>query len=406
MKILVCLLFVFNGLGLMGQSCSEDSLVVRIIGADEVDSNIPTEIQKNHVFINNDCPSNGKFLLHLVGTFDNPSRTSYFSSLAANHGFKVIVLKYKNNVPPPLICKASFNQECYSNFRKEVLFGEDLIDQIEVDVDNSIMNRLNKLLIYLSATYPTEGWEDILTEIEDEDWTNSIVSGHSQGGGLAAFLGKMYEVNRVLMFASPNDYSAIFSSPAAWVNDLSATPDSNYYALGNIYDEVIDYNEQYEIWEDMNLTSFSDSTQIDGVSCQDLQSRLLYTTYNVPDDSPTNHGAMIVDNFLPMIDGKPTFIPVWKYMLGICSTSTSTNERIEDAILLKAFPNPVDNQLTVRSSENIQSLEILNLSGQILKTIYNNNFEVSINLSSYHGNLFLKVVHQSGKTKLLKIIKN
>lgn len=405
MKIAASLLFVFLGLSLNAQSCSEDSLMIRVIGADEVDSSIPTELHKNHVFINNDCPSNGKLLLHLVGSYDNPARTTNFPSLAANNGFKVIVLKYKNNVPATLICKASFDQECYSKFRREVIFGEDLMDQIEVDVNNSIINRLNKLLLHLIENYPAEGWEDILDNIETDDWSDIVLSGHSQGGGHAAFLAKMHVVDRVLMFASPNDYSTIFSGPADWIDNASATPDSNYFAFGNIYDEVVNYTEQFEIWQDMKLTTYADSSLIDESPCNSINTRLLYTTYNVPDDSPTNHSAMIVDNFIPLANGKPVYLPAWEYMLGICSTSTSTFGNLQNDFVLKAFPNPVHDHLIIISSEKIHSIEILNRSAQVIEKILVENQETSINMNAYQGYLFLKVNSESGTFKILNITK-
>lgn len=79
----------------IAQSCSPDSLIVRDKKAFQTDNNIDWEIINHQIFINPDCVPNNKLLLHLVGTDDQPTSTTYFPTLAANNGFKVIVLKLR-----------------------------------------------------------------------------------------------------------------------------------------------------------------------------------------------------------------------------------------------------------------------------------------------------------------------
>ena len=133
------------------------------------------------------------------------------------------------------------------------------IDQILID------NRLEKLIVYLNNEFPDEGWNVHLSNVQAIEWFNILVSGHSQGGGHAAYIAKSQAVKRVLLFASPNDYSDFFVASASWVSETSETPDSNYYAFGNLYDEVVDFSKQFQIWENLQIPNPSDSTNVDFV---------------------------------------------------------------------------------------------------------------------------------------------
>lgn len=315
---LILILLILHFTNLYGQACTPNSLVIRDIRAIETDINITSEAQKHQVFINSGCVQNGKLVIHLVGSFDNPANTTYFPSLAANNGFKAINLKYRNNVAASLACRNSNNSNCYLEFREEIIYGIEGSSSVDVDESNSIINRIEKLLIYLDQNHPSESWNNFLTPSGDIDWSKIIISGHSQGGGHAAFIAKDHEVDRVLMFASPNDYSNFFMAPANWISSPSATPTLDYYVFGNLFDDVIDFDNQFEIWSAMNLLVQSDSIHVDNSNCTYNNSSVLYTKIHDPlDDFGTCHNNLIIDNFTPLFNGEPVFRSIWEYMLGI-----------------------------------------------------------------------------------------
>jgi hypothetical protein len=394
-RSIILILLIFQFLHLFGQTCSTDSLIVRSIKAFETDSNINWELQKHQVFINPDCVQNDKLVLHLVGSFDNPANTTYFPSMAANNGYKSINLKYPNSTAALSACGNSNDVDCFQGFREEIIFGVDSNSSVEVDMNNCIINRLEKLLNYLHNNYPLENWGIFLTENRDINWSNIIVSGHSQGGGHAAFIGKKFDVNRVLMFASPTDYSNVFSTPANWISSPSMTPDSNYYAFGNLFDDVVDFNKLFENWSAMNLLSQADSTNVDNSNGSYNNSNILYTRHDTSTGFSNSHNNMIIDNFTPISAGTPVFLPVWKYMLGIQEVSTSVSKANDFINNIKLFPNPTSSMLLIESNEMISKIEIYTLSGSLLKTIKPFKKNIEVNVESFKGVLLLYMTLQN-----------
>ena len=53
--------------------------------------------------------------------------------------------------------------ECQWKVRREIITGVDTSPLVDVNAANSIVNRLEKLLSYLGAYYPKEGWGQYLS---------------------------------------------------------------------------------------------------------------------------------------------------------------------------------------------------------------------------------------------------
>lgn len=108
----------------------------------------------------------------------------------------------------------------------------------QVNKANSIVNRLQKLLLYLASNYPTDNWSQFLTASGDINWQKICVAGQSQGGGHAAFIAQQKKVGRVIMFASPKDFSNTYNAPAFWLTQKSATPLNRYFGFVHTLDET------------------------------------------------------------------------------------------------------------------------------------------------------------------------
>ena len=375
-----------------GQSCSPDSLIVRSIKAFETDANIECEDQEHQVYVNRDCTPNDKLLLHLVGTFDNPTSTTYFPILATNHGFKVINLVYPNDISATGACAFSIDIHCFWKYRQEINFGVDTSSKVSVDSINCIANRLLKLLLHLDNRYPSENWGSFLTNSNQVNWSKLVLSGHSQGGGHAAFIAKQFEVDRVLMFASPNDYSRIFSAPAPWTSSESMTQDSNYYAFGNLFDDVVDFSKQYDVWEAMHLLSTTDSVHVKHNAPDYDHANVLYTIDSSSTIFSGDHNAVIIDFFTPVSSGTPVFIPVWQYMLGVNDGMSSVSHTDNSDVKINIFPNPTDGKLVVESDELITQLRLIHVSGKLLKVVYPMENMIELHLDRYSGLIFVHVL--------------
>ncbi len=402
MKRGIILFFVFiQFANLFGQTCSPDSLMLRSIKAFDTDNNIDDESQEHQVFINPDCIQNNKLVLHLIGSFDDPVNTSFFPTLAANNGFKVIVLKYPNNIAAASACADSNNPFCFQNFREEIVYGTNSSNAVNVDESNSILNRFEKLLSYLDNSFPTESWGDFLTPSENINWSNILISGHSQGGGHAAFIAKQFDVNRALMFAAPNDFSDFFGTPANWVSAPGTTPDSNYYAFGNFFDNAVDFEKQFAVWNDMNLLSLADSTNVDQTTCNYNNSRILYTKFSSL-SGIGNHSSLIIDNLTPISAGIPTFTPVWEYMLGVCEITTLIAEINNTIFDIKLFPNPTSSKVFIESKSNISTVEVFDLTGTLLKRIQPFQKSFHLNIESFKGVVLIKMTLEDSQNTVSK----
>ncbi|MBW8050567.1 MAG: T9SS type A sorting domain-containing protein [Cytophagales bacterium] len=392
--------------GANAQSCNPDSLVVRGIKACNTDNNINWELQNHQVYINPDCPSNNKLILHLVGTFDNPNSTTFLPTLAANNGYKVISLKYPNNVSGTSSCKTSSDFDCHWKYRQEIVSGTDTSSHVAVDTSNCILNRFQKLLIYLDNEYPGENWGKYLINQDSIDWSDITVSGHSQGGGHAAFIAKNFAVDRVLMFASPNEYSSFYAAPASWISMPGLTPDSRYYGFGNLYDEIIDFSEQFLVWNTMNLDTFGDSVWVDNTACPYSNSRILYTSDTSTTGIAAQHSSVIVDNYTPISMGEPIFLPVWEYMLGLCGDSTLSINHVFSIEGIEIYPNPGSGTVYISAPKPIVKIELINSVGSILEVYEPNSNLATLNLETYTGLLYIKVFIEGNKSFVKKLIRH
>lgn len=168
-----------------------------------------------HVALIGDCTrQNRRLYLFLPGTGGIPSPNMPLLHLAALNCLHVISLSYPDETAVINDCgREPGEPDCYAAWRLEKIDGVDRSAKIRVTPQNSIENRLLKLLLYLAAQNPTDGW-DSFVEDRATKWTNIIVSGQSQGGGQAALLGKIHLVARVAMFGSVTDAVGSRSGPA------------------------------------------------------------------------------------------------------------------------------------------------------------------------------------------------
>ncbi|MBT8327720.1 MAG: T9SS type A sorting domain-containing protein [Bacteroidia bacterium] len=330
----ICLPFL--SLSSYSQSVQLDSLKVIQVRASDTDSEIPFELAKHFAFYNPTAVARNTLVVHLVGSFDNPLNTIKYPSLAANNGFHVVSLKYKNGISSQGACKNSTDSNCYSNFRKEIIEGVDVSDEVDVDSTNSIQNRLHKLLLFLQNEHPNQNWEQFIKS-DIVYWSKVIVSGHSQGGGHAAYLGQSKLLKRIIMFSSPNDWSNHFGSPAHWLDDPKTTPIQRYYGFNNLNDDVVDFSHQYQIWQNIGLTSLQDTIFIGDSTFKSSGSSILYTDYDMPGTS-VNHNATVRDSDTPLNnDNTPIYSDVWLYLLGINKSSYYQERQLHK---LLTYPNP------------------------------------------------------------------
>jgi len=147
----------------------------------------------------------------------------------AGWGYHAISIDYENTVLAASL-EHSTDSTAFDRYRNAIVTGAPVSDRIKVDPANSILNRFQKLLVYLAVHDPQGGWGEFVQD-EKPAWNRMIVAGHSQGTGHAAYIGKMFEVDRVLIFSGPQDYLDDLHEPAPWLSGPSATPPSRFFAF-------------------------------------------------------------------------------------------------------------------------------------------------------------------------------
>ena len=141
--------------------------------------------------------------MFLPGTGGDPAGVRLFLDVAADAGYRVVSLSYDNEPEVMQICARDPDPTCPGNCRQSRVFGGS--GPIDTPSGEAIVARLTKLLQFLDNRHPEEGWRGYLVD-GAPDWHRIAVAGHSQGGGMAVFLGKRVAVARVPLLSGPLDY--------------------------------------------------------------------------------------------------------------------------------------------------------------------------------------------------------
>jgi len=160
-------------------------------------------------------------------------------------------------------------------------------------------NRFQKLLVFLAIHDPQGGWDEFLQD-KNPVWNRIIIAGHSQGSGHAAYLGKMFKADRVLIFSGPQDYFDDLEKPAPWLGGDSATPPSHFFAFLSRNDPYNVVHQETNCLLLMHLAKPETLTVKPGDVIQGNYQILI-------NDFPQKgaHGATI----------SPQFTNVWQYMV-------------------------------------------------------------------------------------------
>lgn len=239
-----------------------------------------------------------QLMLMIVGTGGLAKDLRPFDSTVASLGYHVISIDYNNSVITTA-CSESEDSTCFDTFRQEIMFGTPVNALVDVDSINSIYNRFYKLLIYLAKNNPQQGWKQY-ADMNQIQWKNIIVAGHSQGAGHAAYLAKHFALARLLIFAGPQDYMNQYASPAAWLSGKKATDPSRYTAFLHTSDPF-NYTKQLHNCMTLMGKANRDTLLVKPGKPVKSSSRILVTDFATNDP----HGSMF----------NLRFQKVWKYML-------------------------------------------------------------------------------------------
>jgi hypothetical protein len=207
-----------------------NALVTYRIKPSAIDPSVRDFDEPHYVVFARTVKSDAPLLVFLPGTGGRPLNTTAFSNVAAEQGYRVIGLEYVDEPAVQQICPRDPDPACADKVRRKRIFGEDVTSLIHDPADQSIVARLTKLLVALDREHPQDGWSRYLKDGQP-DWTQTAVSGLSQGAGMAAYIAQRTLVARAVLFSSPWDNYGRFRTLAPWVTrGNGATPSDRWYA--------------------------------------------------------------------------------------------------------------------------------------------------------------------------------
>ena len=315
---------------------------VWVVNPHETDPAIPsdtTNVDRAYVPVAGPTPLNRLAVIFPGTTAQTSAFTEMVTSLRGI-GYHVIVLRYSSGVGTQTACPdsaAATDPDCHRKFRSEVVFGENVADPAghaynSPGVSNpaalSVENRLIKLLDYLNLHDPTAGWGQFqmrsgtsCTQVDATyggcsiNWPKLSLIGHSQGAGVALYLGKFFPVSAVGMASGSYDAFALGSNtyqPAPWLSDGPfAVPVTHITTLLHTSDFGLGVFRSVEnsigvVGSEVNVTTTASPY---GGSHRLVTNAPAEAGCALADSTP-NHNSTAVDACAP--DG--LYVAAWRYM--------------------------------------------------------------------------------------------
>lgn len=185
------------------------------------------------VMFDRGAPAGAPLVLFMPGTHGRPGNRHELAlmDLIVGQGYRLAWISFDNDISVSKVCPHNPDEHCSGKFRRMRVDGVGPAPVSNPPAE-SVVSRLTHLLQALDREHPGEGWGGYLVDGQP-DWKRIVVSGHSTGAGMAAYIAKHHEVARVVLFSSPWDDVHPHGQPrrtAPWLSMPSATPLDRWYA--------------------------------------------------------------------------------------------------------------------------------------------------------------------------------
>jgi hypothetical protein len=255
---------------------------------------------------------NGLLLVFLPGSGGQPACCRLFLDEAATLGYHALGLTYENTVAVGIRCGNDL--ACYGAVRQNVFDGADPGAPTHLSAENGVEHRLAALLATLARDHPTGGWGSFVAHGRPA-YRSIVFSGHSQGGGEAAFIGTVRRLRGVISLSSPPDTNDLHVA-APWLSTVAAgsTPLDRYYAFVHAGDPFLARIEAD--WAAMGLGALGPITSVDQTGPPYGLSHELLSSAALPPVVLATHDSTAVDSAQPLCsDGQSRYVAVWRYLL-------------------------------------------------------------------------------------------
>ncbi len=310
----VIIFLVLLGCDQLSEPYKTNTFYAYLVPPQNTSDSIQTSTVFHYAYVDTRISQAGKLLVFLGDTGSAPSSYTALNKVAGSLGYYVINLSYINTVDGN-VCNGETDINCFSNFHEEMIFGGTQSDLVKINKYNSITNRILKLLQHLHKLNPANEWNQFY-EGSELNYSKFILAGHGQGGNHAAYLAQKFDVNRVIMFSSPTDYSNASNQPAPWLQNEFTTSATKFYGLVHKKDETTNIARQYAIWKAMKMLEVTDTISAEG---SEFNSNNALISHFTPDSivMTTPYHTLTAQNYsLPLDEDRKHLKQVWMYLLG------------------------------------------------------------------------------------------
>ena len=196
-----------------------------------LDAGVKAFDEPNLVLVPSQSTAATPLVLFLTGTGGKPRGGLDLLQVVAGQGYRAVSLAYDDMPAVSQVCPQDPDPGCSEAFRRMRVDGVGPSAAVSNPPAEAVTARLTALLHGLADTRPAaEGWHGYLKD-DAPDWSRIVVSGLSQGAGMAAYIAKHHAVARVVLFSSPWDWTGGRArTPAPWLSQPSATPPERWWA--------------------------------------------------------------------------------------------------------------------------------------------------------------------------------
>ena len=215
-------------------AASAQRLTVHQVQPSAADPGVKAFDDPSIALIDGKVAADAPLAVFLSGTGGKPANTTAILQVIAGQGYRTLGLSYDDTPAVVQVCPRDPDPDCSAKFREmRVTGGGPGAPGIANPPAEAIVPRLVAALRSLDAAAPAEGWGQYLADGGTVRWDRIVVSGLSQGAGMAAFIAKRHPVRRVVLFSSPWEFTGRDRRPAPWLSDGSATPPARWFAEYN-----------------------------------------------------------------------------------------------------------------------------------------------------------------------------
>lgn len=186
--------------------------------------------------------------------------------------------------------------------RLEAFEGVDHHAFVDIAPTDAIEPRIVSGLRYLAAQRPDDGWSSFLDADGGVRWERIVLTGHSHGASTAALIGKVRDVERIVLLAGPYDRGQ------NWLAGEGLTPPERQFGLTHPGDRQ--HEGHLEAFERLGLPGAL--VDVDGAAPPFGGSHRLATEV----ESKKPHSSVRAGGVSPKVGDTFVLAPVWRYLYG------------------------------------------------------------------------------------------